>query len=128
MARRTRVALLGAGFIAEVHLMVLRRLRGVSVVAVCDPVVARAQGLARRFAVDRSFGSVAELVAWGEVDCVHVLAPPDRHGEIVRECLDAGLHVFVEKPLAMTSAQAAELGRLAEEHKVSLGVNQCRSL
>ena len=123
MARRTRVALLGAGFIAEVHLMVLRRLRGVSVVAVCDPIGARAQGLARRFGVEKSFGSVADLVAWGEVDCVHVLAPPDRHGEIVRECLQAGLHVLVEKPLAMASVEAAELGRLAEEHKVSLGVN-----
>ena len=62
LAGTLRVALIGSGFIAEVHLLALRAIPGVEVVALCDTVLARAERLARRHRVPRVFGSVAELL------------------------------------------------------------------
>ena len=52
-----RVALVGAGHVATAHLEVLRRLRGVEVVALCDASLERARALARRYRVPRVYGS-----------------------------------------------------------------------
>jgi len=118
----TRVAVLGAGFIADFHLEILADTSGVEVVAVCDRDAHRAESAARRFGVPRAVGSIAELAELG-VDVVHVLAPPDLHGRLVRECLEAGLGVLAEKPLVLASAEAEELGRLAAERGLPLGAN-----
>lgn len=50
------------------------------------------------------------------LDAVVVATPPHTHYKIVRECLENGLHVLVEKPLTLTSADAQELVRIADEH------------
>jgi predicted dehydrogenase len=122
--RELRIALVGAGFIAESHLRVLQQLRGVRAVAICDPSEPRARRLARQFGVPNVFRSLAELTAQGDVaDAVHVLVPPDWHAELAAESLKAGLHTFVEKPLALDAATCRELGELAKERGLTLAVN-----
>lgn len=118
----TRVALVGAGFIADFHLEALAETPNVRVVCVCDPDRARAEAVARRFGVERVATSVGELAAVG-VQVAHVLAPPDRHTELVRELLEAGIGCFVEKPLALSSKEAKELGARARELRLPLAVN-----
>src|SRR5687768_1775263 len=59
----TRVALVGAGFIADFHLEILAETPGVEVVAVCDADLGRAEDLARRFGVPRALASSDELQA-----------------------------------------------------------------
>jgi predicted dehydrogenase/nucleoside-diphosphate-sugar epimerase len=122
--RATRVALVGAGYIADFHLEILRRLDGVEVVGVADVDAARAAALAKRHGVAASFGSVAELVARSKPDVAHVLVPPDLHASVARELLLAGIGVFLEKPMATTAADARALVELAREKGLPLGVNQ----
>ncbi len=119
----TRIALIGSGFIAEVHLQVLRAVPGVRVTAVCDAVRARAERLARRHGIGQVFDSVDALLAARVADAVHVLVPPALHRAVAEPCLQAGLHVLVEKPLALSIEDVDALERTAREHGAVLGTN-----
>ncbi len=121
--RTTRVALVGSGFIADVHLQVLRAVRDIEVVALCDPQRERAERLAKKYGVQRVFGSLQELLAQQKVDAVHVLVPPVLHAEVAAQCLAAGLHVLVEKPLVLRAEHVQALADLAQRHRCVLAVN-----
>ncbi len=120
--RKTRVALIGAGFIADFHLEILTPLEDVEVVAICDPALGRARGLADKWSVPKVYASVAEL-ANENIDIAHILAPPDLHVALTRELLELGIGTYVEKPLALAAAPAKELVALAAERGLPIGVN-----
>ena len=120
---KQRVALVGTGFVAKIHLEVLRQCRGVEVVALVDPVLERARELASEWRIERVHGSVAELLEKGGIDAAHVLVPPDAHAEVTEALLRGGVHVLVEKPMATTSADVEALAETARRHDVVLGVN-----
>ena len=117
-----RVGLIGAGYIANWHADALRATPGVRVVAVCDPSSGAAQGLATPLGA-QCFGSVADLVAAQVCDAVHILTPPHLHHQIALQCLAAGLHVFIEKPIATSAAQTAEMVDAAEKAGRRIGVS-----
>lgn len=119
---RTRVAVVGTGFIADFHLEILRATEAVEVVAVCDLDLVKAERAARKFGVAKALKSLRELVDAG-VDVAHVLVPPALHVAVTRELLELGIGAFVEKPLALTSREARELGELARAKGVPLAVN-----
>jgi predicted dehydrogenase/nucleoside-diphosphate-sugar epimerase len=119
---KRRVALLGAGYIADWHALALQSVDGVELVAVCDPVLAKAEALARKYGVARVYGSQEEMLAAELLDAVHVLVPPDRHFEFARAVLEAGLNVFLEKPMCTRATDCDALVRLAEERGLRLGV------
>jgi predicted dehydrogenase len=96
---RRRVALLGAGYIADWHALALQSVAGVELVAVCDRYTAKADALARKFRIAQVYSSLEEMLAAETLDAVHVLTPPDRHFEAARAVLEAGVSVFVEKPM-----------------------------
>jgi len=123
MASATKVAVVGAGYIADTHLQVLGRLRGVEVVALVDVDRARAEALARRHGIARVHGSIAELVAGGKPDVAHALVPPQRHVEVATELLEAGVGVLLEKPIATKRADAQRLLALADSLRLPLAVN-----
>jgi predicted dehydrogenase/nucleoside-diphosphate-sugar epimerase len=117
------VAVVGAGYIAEYHLEILQGTEGVELVAVCDRDGRRAREAAERYGAAHAVEDVAELPALG-VRVVHLLVPPDLHAALTRECLELGLGVFVEKPLALDPETARELSALADERGLPLAVNQ----
>jgi predicted dehydrogenase/nucleoside-diphosphate-sugar epimerase len=121
--RPVRVALVGSGFIAAVHLQVLRHVAGVEVVALCDRDRARAERLARAHGIARTHGSLDELIAAGGVDAVHLLVPPALHRDLALQCLAAGLHVFVEKPLVLRADEVEPLAAAAKARGLVLAVN-----
>lgn len=105
-----RVAVVGAGSIARtIYLPIL-----VDSDCVLDGVTSRsgesAAALARRFNIPRVYGSLDEV----EADCAFVLTPKETHAEIASRLLERGLHVFLEKPMATTVADAERLVRTAE--------------
>lgn len=118
----TRVAVVGAGFIADFHLEILLGTPDVEVVCVCDLDLGRAELSAKKWKIAKAVGSIAELAEL-RIDIAHVLVPPNLHVAVTRELLEAGVGAFVEKPLALSSADARELGRLADERGLILGVN-----
>jgi len=122
---RTPVAIVGAGYIADFHLSILRETPGLEVVAVADVDAERARRMAARFGVPHAVsgaGLAAELARLG-VRIAHVLVPPDRHVAVTRELLEHDIGCFVEKPLAPSLAEARELVELAEQRGLAFGVN-----
>jgi predicted dehydrogenase/nucleoside-diphosphate-sugar epimerase len=117
-----RVAIVGAGFIADYHLSVLRETPHVEVAALCDADLARAESLARRHGVARCVRTIEELAPLS-IDVAHLCVPPDLHVALAKKLVELGLSVLVEKPLALESGAARELGRLAAARGVALGAN-----
>ena len=84
-----------------------------------------AKQLAERFSVKRYFSDVADLLAATHPDVVHIATPPHSHLALGRLCLNAGCHVFFEKPFTLNSDQATELVQLARarDRKITVGHN-----
>ena len=98
---------LGAGYIADWHAAALRTVRGAGSAAVCDRDEGRAQAFAARHGVARVYTSLGAMLSEGRLDAIHVLLPPDLHAQAAGEIIDAGLHVLLEKPMAI-DAEACE--------------------
>ena len=106
---KLRAGVVGTGFVGAVHVDALRRL-GIEVTGVVGstPERAAAKGLAP------AYESYEALLDDGRVDVVHLTTPNHLHFPQVQQALEAGKHVVCEKPLAMTSAESAELVEQAE--------------
>lgn len=104
-----RVGIVGCGKIADGHAEVLKFLPGARLVAVCDREFLLAEQLAVRFGVPGCYGDVTAMLAAEKLDVVHITTPPGAHLALTRQCVEAGAHVFLEKPLALTAADSAAL-------------------
>lgn len=110
-----RLGIIGCGTVAyERHLPALLRLRGACVVAVADPEAARMDAIAGRLGVGHRFADYLALLDLPDVDAVAVLTPTGSHMEIGLAALDAGKHVLIEKPLALSAAECEQLVKRAE--------------
>jgi predicted dehydrogenase len=107
-------AVIGTGFIGTVHVEALRRI-GVDVRGVLSSTPERGAARADALGVRHAYPALDDLLADDTVDVVHVTSPNDLHRSQARAVLDAGKHVVCEKPLAMTSAESAELVERAAE-------------
>ena len=110
-----KAAIIGTGSIARVHARALRRVAGVEIGAVCDLSPGLARCFAEQFGGVRWFGDHSELLAQGKPDCVFVTTPILSHVPIAVDCLKAGAHVLVEKPIALGLDQWRTLRQAAEE-------------
>lgn len=117
-----RVAFLGTGYIADWHAQAIKKVANVELVAVCDRVLAKAEALAAKFPHVKSYASLEEMLAAEKLDAVHVLLPPNLHFSACKTILEAGIDVFVEKPMCVQASECDELVRLAEERGRRLGV------
>src|SRR5437016_1256817 len=122
-ARPLPVAVAGAGFITAYHLAALRELGGFEIVGACDPDAARLAALCRQWNIPHAAPTLPHLFEKCRPAVVHVLVPPAHHVAVAAEALQAGVHVLVEKPLALTSADAQRLAEMARERGLVLGVN-----
>lgn len=96
-----RIAAIGAGFIGARHLRNLGRLEGVSVVAVADVALPRAQECAAPHGA-RTYADWRAMLARERPDAVYLCLPPFAHGEPEVALVEAGVPFFVEKPLSLT--------------------------
>jgi predicted dehydrogenase len=111
-----RVGLVGCGTIAQVmHVPYLAELPAWDLAALADPVQSRARALADCYNVSGRYSTVDELVADGDVEAVVVCTPSHTHADVVETTLGAGLHTFVEKPLAASPADADRMVAAAAE-------------
>jgi predicted dehydrogenase len=108
-------AVVGTGFIGPVHVEALRRL-GIRVAGILGSSAEKSRKAAASLGLPRGYTDLKELLDDRHVDVVHLASPNRYHREQVLACLDAGKHVVCEKPLAMTSAEAAELVQAAKAH------------
>jgi predicted dehydrogenase len=118
--RKIQTAVIGAGFIGPAHVEAVRRLGLAEVVVLAEIDAAVAAAKAAQLGLARHTSNIDEVLADPAIDVVHVCVPNNLHYPIAKKALEAGKHVVCEKPLAMTSAEAEDLVRIARE-KMRLG-------
>ncbi|GAA1855374.1 Gfo/Idh/MocA family protein [Microbacterium koreense] len=119
MGESMKVGIIGLGKISGQYLATLSSRDDVEIVAVADLDAVRAEEVAARTGATAL--SVDGLIAADGIDAVLNLTVPEAHADICARAIAAGKHVFVEKPLALTVADGAELVRSAEAAGVLLG-------
>jgi predicted dehydrogenase len=112
--RKTRVAIIGCGMIADQHANQLRYLSDCELIAACDTDELMAGQLAERFRIPRVFTDAAQMLGAEQIDAVHITTPAQSHFPLGRLCLDAGSHVYIEKPFTLNANEADDLLDLAE--------------
>jgi predicted dehydrogenase len=124
MTRRSEIvtAVVGGGNIGTVHVEALRRI-GVTVAGVLGSTPERGERAAEELGVPRAYASLDELLADPAVQVVHITSPNELHHPQAKAVLAAGRHIVCEKPLAMTSAESAELVALAQASGLVNAVN-----
>jgi len=103
-----RVGVVGGGLIAQAeHLPYLSSLRDrFSLAALAEPSLAVREALAARYGIGGAYADHRAMLDAGGLDAVVVCSPHGTHARVVLDALDAGLHVFVEKPMCITLADA----------------------
>jgi Oxidoreductase family, NAD-binding Rossmann fold len=100
MLSTVRIGMVGAGAVAARHLRTLHAMEGVEVAAVADPALKRARKLAEPTGA-AVYPNHMELLAAERLDAVYICVPPFAHGAPELAVIDAGLPLFVEKPVAI---------------------------
>lgn len=106
MAVPLRVGVVGCGKIADGHADVLVHLPGAQLVAVCDREPILAEQLAVRYRIPAWYEDAQQMLDREHLDVVHITTPPGAHLALTEQCVAAGAHVFLEKPLALDAAGA----------------------
>ncbi|OAG28673.1 Gfo/Idh/MocA family protein [Thermodesulfatator autotrophicus] len=109
---KLKVAVIGVGHLGRFHAQKLAQLDEVELVGVVDVIPERADEVARECGT-RAFYDFKEILPL--VKAVSIVVPTVHHFEVTRAALEAGCHVFVEKPLASTPHEAEELVKLADK-------------
>ena len=118
-----RVGIVGCGKIADGHAEVLKFLPGARLVAVCDREPLLAEQLAVRSGVPLWYDDLGTMLAAENLDVVHITTPPGAHLALTRQCVEAGAHVFLEKPLALTATDCAALIGAVENSGRRMSIN-----
>lgn len=114
------VGVIGAGAISDIYIKNMKNVFGaLQVKSVCAKHFERAQAKAAQY--DLIACTLEEMLVDEEIEMVVVLTPVDTHFEIIKSALEAGKHVYTEKTMTETTAQAAELLKLADEKGLYLG-------
>lgn len=113
------IGIVGVGHLGSLHAKMLASSKSVELVGIVDTNAARAESVAREFNT-RVFATVADLLPC--VKAVSVATPTSTHSEIASQAIERGVHVFIEKPITRTVAEAELLVKLAREKHVLLQV------
>lgn len=122
----TRFGVIGAGAIAGIACKELARLPEAKLVAVADSHLGRALALADRHGAEHVFDDAAPLLASDAVDAVYIAVPNRFHAPLARAALEAGKHTLLDKPFALSLAEARSVVAVAEAsgRHFMLGMNQ----
>jgi predicted dehydrogenase len=122
-----RVAIVGCGYVADYYVATLANHPDLELAGVFDRDPQRAQQFASHHGL-RRYGSLDEALGEAGVQLVANLTNPRSHFEVSRAALEAGKHVYSEKPLATSLPDAAKLVELAESRGLLLGSAPCTVL
>lgn len=110
-----KVGVLGAGHLGKIHLRLLNQSEKYELVGFYDAFEENANKVAAEFGY-KKFDSIADLIA--AVDVVDIVTPTMQHFECAKQVIEAGRHIFIEKPISNTVEEAEEIIALAKKHNV----------
>lgn len=119
-----RIAFAGTGYINKVHAQAAQNL-GLELTAVVNHKVDSMIGFSKRFGITRQYENVESLLKEGGVDALVVSTPNYLHAPQTIAALNAGVHVMVEKPMAMNAVEAEQMNATAEKSGATLMVAHC---
>jgi predicted dehydrogenase len=123
--RPIRVGVIGAGAAAEgIHLPALARTSGVETVAIVDPSADRVEHVARKFAIAARYHDHRDAIP--HIDAAVVGIPHQYHAAVTVDLLNAGIHVLVEKPMALSTGECDAMIRASEASGARLAVGLLR--
>ncbi len=119
-----KVGVVGCGFIAQnAHIPSLLKCRNVKLAAICDRNEDLARSVARKFKIGKYYADFREMLGVEKLDVVNVCTSIGTHASLAIQAMEAGCHVFSEKPLALNTRDADEMIRVSRKNNVRLGVN-----
>jgi predicted dehydrogenase len=121
-----RVGLLAYGAIGHEHNIATQNTAGLELMAVCDTNPDRVAAALELAPNASTFSDATEMLDSGLLDLVVISTPPNSHFQWAKESLSRGIHVVLEKPMALTADQCDELIALAASKKLMLVVYQNR--
>jgi len=120
-----RIAIVGCGKIADQHAEQIGYIPGCTIAGVCDREELMSRQLGERLNLRACFTDVHELLEQVKPDIIHITTPPRTHFSLGKLCLEAGCHVYMEKPFTVSLEETQDLLRLAERvnRKITVGHN-----
>ncbi len=104
-----KIAFTGAGYIINIHAQAAAQQQDVELFAIVNRSSEKTRGLMRKFNIQHQFETVEQLLAAGGVDVLVVGTPNYLHASQAITALKAGVHVMVEKPMAMNAQEACQM-------------------
>ena len=110
----------GAFNMGRLHLTSMQKNKRMEVAAVCELDPARRAVANDDFPGIKTYGSVGNMLRGAELDLVTIITPHNTHAKLAVQCLNAGVNVVCEKPLAITSAEVKQMLTTAKKKKVMI--------
>lgn len=114
-----KIGVLGAGHLGKIHIKCIKEIQEYELVGFYDAMPENATEVAKEYGI-QNFDTIEDLI--DAVDVIDIVTPTLSHFECAEKALKAGKHVFIEKPVTNTLAEAEELIRLSKEHKLKIQV------
>ena len=119
--KKIKFGVLGCGNIGRVHIRAIDELEDGELIAVCDNDGGRVKKIAEEYGT-KAYTSYEEMLLDGDIDAIAICTPSGMHKEQATRALLADKHIILEKPMALTAADAEELCRRAEKSNKLLSV------
>jgi myo-inositol 2-dehydrogenase/D-chiro-inositol 1-dehydrogenase len=117
---KTRIGLIGAGFIAATHAESIQLVPDAEVVAVASRSRQSAAGFAQKWGIPHAYADYRELLERKDIDGVVVAVPNYLHAPVVQAAADSGKHILCEKPLCLTLEEAQQMIDSCRANQVKL--------
>jgi predicted dehydrogenase len=118
----TKVAFVGVGDISGIYLENLTKLfKQIEVMGLCDLIREKAERAQERYGIPKIYDTMYDAFADEEVDIILNLTRPYEHFEVTKAALEAGKHVYSEKPLGASKEEGEQLVALAKEKGLCIG-------
>ena len=109
MNRKINLAVIGTGRIGSMHVAnIVNQVPEANLVAICDIRLDVAQAVADKWGITRVVRDYHELLADESIEAVLIATTTSTHAEIIKDCANAGKHIFCEKPIALDLARIDE--------------------
>ncbi len=117
---KINIGIIGCGNISSIYMKNIPNFNHLSLVACADLDIDRARAQAKEYQIPKAY-SVQELLSDSEIDLVINLTIPNAHAEVCIQALEAGKHVYVEKPLAISREDARKILDIADKTGLLVG-------